>query len=158
MTLAIGDKAPDFSLPSHDGTSVSLSERLGKHTVVLFFYPKDDTPGCTVEACTFRDRYDAFSEAGAEVIGVSSDSAESHQKFAGKHKLPMTLLSDANGKVRALYGVKKTLGLLPGRATFVIDRDGRIQHMFVSQLRVKDHVAQALDAVKRLERPAAVAQ
>jgi peroxiredoxin Q/BCP len=158
MTLAIGDKAPDFSLPSQDGQSVSPSERLGKRTVVLFFYPKDDTPGCTVEACTFRDRYDAFSEAGAEVIGVSSDSAESHQRFAGKHKLPMTLLTDADGKVRALYGVKKTLGLIPGRATFVVDRDGRIQHMFVSQLRAKDHVAQALEAVKRLERPAAGAQ
>jgi peroxiredoxin Q/BCP len=157
MTLAIGDKAPDFSLPSHDGKSVSLSELLGKSTVVLFFYPKDDTPGCTVEACTFRDQYDAFAEAGAVVLGVSSDSGESHQRFASKHKLPMTLLTDAGGKVRALYGVKKTLGLLPGRATFVIDREGRVQHMFVSQLRVKDHVAEALDAVKRLERPAASA-
>jgi peroxiredoxin Q/BCP len=157
MTLAIGDKAPDFSLPSHDGKSVSLSGLLGKSTVVLFFYPKDDTPGCTVEACTFRDQYDAFAEAGAVVLGVSSDSGESHQRFASKHKLPMTLLTDAGGKVRALYGVKKTLGLLPGRATFVIDREGRVQHMFVSQLRVKDHVAEALEAVKRLERPAASA-
>ena len=151
MTLAVGDKAPDFSLPSHDGKSVSLLGALGQHTVVLFFYPKDDTPGCTVEACTFRDQYDAFAEAGAVVIGVSGDSGEAHQRFATKHKLPMTLLTDADAKVRALYGVKKTLGLLPGRATFVIGRDGRIQHMFVSQLRVRDHVAQALEAVKRLE-------
>jgi peroxiredoxin Q/BCP len=150
MTLAIGDKAPDFSLPTHDGKLVSLSDSVGKRAVVVFFYPKDDTPGCTVEACAFRDRYDAFAEAGAEVIGISSDSGASHEKFAGKHKLPMTLLTDADGKVRALYGVKKTFGLLPGRATFVIDRAGRIQHVFVSQLRVKDHSAQALDVVKRL--------
>ncbi len=152
MTLAIGDKAPDFSLPAQDGRSVSLSDALGKRAVVLFFYPMDDTPGCTVEACAFRDRYDAFAEAGAEVIGISADSGASHEKFATKHKLPMTLLSDADGKVRALYGVKKTLGLLPGRATFVIDREGRIQHMFVSQLRVKEHSAQALEVVKRLGR------
>jgi|HubBroStandDraft_2_1064218.scaffolds.fasta_scaffold15561_2 peroxiredoxin Q/BCP len=150
MTLAIGDKAPDFSLPAHDGRSVSLSDSLGKRAVVLFFYPMDDTPGCTVEACAFRDRYDAFAEAGADVIGISADSGASHEKFATKHKLPMTLLSDPDGKVRALYGVKKTFGLLPGRATFVIDRAGRIQHMFVSQLRVKEHSAQALDVVKRL--------
>jgi thioredoxin-dependent peroxiredoxin len=157
MTLAIGDKAPDFSLPAHDGKLVSLADSLGKRAVVLFFYPKDDTPGCTVEACAFRDRYDAFAEAGAEVIGISSDSGASHEKFVGKHKLPMTLLTDADGKVRALYGVKKTFGLLPGRATFVIDRAGRIQHVFVSQLRVKDHSAQALDVVKRLSAAAGAA-
>ncbi|MGH7268973.1 MAG: peroxiredoxin [Polyangiaceae bacterium] len=149
-SVGVGDKAPDFSLPTSGGKAVSLSEALGRGAVVLFFYPKDDTPGCTVEACTFRDQYDAFAQAGAEVIGISSDSGSSHEHFAGKHKLPMTLLSDEGGRVRALYGVKATLGLLPGRATFVIDKGGIVRHHFASQLRVKSHVAQALEVVKRL--------
>ena len=156
MTLTAGDKAPNFTLPQSTGEPFTLSDVLGRRTVVLFFYPKDDTPGCTVEACTFRDNYQAFADAGAEVVGVSSDSGASHDAFASKHKLPMTLLTDAGGKVRALYGVKSTLGLLPGRATFVIDRSGTIAHVFVSQLRVKTHVEQALAVVKGLERPEAV--
>jgi peroxiredoxin Q/BCP len=153
MTLVVGDKAPNFTLPSAMGHPVTLSDVLGGHTVVLFFYPKDDTPGCTVEACSFRDSHDAFIEAGATVIGVSSDSKASHESFATKHGLPMTLLTDEDGKVRALYGVRATLGLFPGRVTFVIDRSGTIRHVFASQLRVKSHVEQALDVVKRLERP-----
>jgi thioredoxin-dependent peroxiredoxin len=157
MTLAVGDKAPSFTLPKANGESFSLAEALGRRTVVLFFYPKDNTPGCTVEACTFRDQYDAFAEAGADVVGISADSAESHTEFASKHKLPMTLLTDAGGKVRGLYGVKATLGFMPGRATFVIDRSGTIAHVFVSQLRVKTHVEQALAVVKGLEHPSAVA-
>jgi peroxiredoxin Q/BCP len=151
MTLAVGDRAPNFTLPSSSGDKVTLSDMLGKRTVVLFFYPKDDTPGCTAEACGFRDRYDSFVQAGADVVGVSSDSLESHDRFASKHKLPMKLLSDVEGKVRSEFGVKATLGLFPGRATFVIDRDGVIQHVFVSQLRVNRHVEQALDVVRRLE-------
>jgi peroxiredoxin Q/BCP len=156
MTLTAGDKAPNFTLPRSTGEAFTLSDVLGARTVVLFFYPKDDTPGCTVEACTFRDNYQAFVEAGAEVVGVSSDSGASHDRFATKHKLPMTLLTDADGKVRALYGVRPTLGFMPGRATFVIDRSGTIVHTFVSQLRVKTHVEQALAVVKGLERPEAV--
>jgi peroxiredoxin Q/BCP len=151
MTLVVGDKAPLFTLPAANGTPFSLGDAIGRRTVVLFFYPKDDTPGCTVEACTFRDNYEAFVQAGAEVVGVSSDSGKSHEAFASKHRLPMTLLTDTDGKVRALYGVKSTLGLLPGRATFVIDRSGTIAHVFVSQLRVKSHVEQALEVVRRLE-------
>jgi peroxiredoxin Q/BCP len=150
MTLAIGDRAPDFTLSSSGGGKITLSELYGKKTVVLFFYPKDDTPGCTREACSFRDEYDTFAEAGAEVVGVSSDSVESHDRFASKHKLPMTLLSDADGRVRALYGVKATLGLFPGRATFVIDRKGVVRHVFVSQLRAASHVSEALSVVKEL--------
>ena len=157
MTLTAGDKAPNFTLPRSTGEAFTLSDVLGTRTVVLFFYPKDDTPGCTVEACTFRDNYQAFVEAGAEVVGVSSDSGASHDRFASKHKLPMTLLTDADGKVRALYGVRPTLGFMPGRATFVIDRSGKIAHVFVSQLRVKTHVEQALAVVKGLEHPSAVA-
>jgi peroxiredoxin Q/BCP len=160
MTLSVGDKAPDFTLPSSSGEPLTLSELYARGPVVLYFYPKDDTPGCTVEACSFRDRYAAFTEAGAEVVGVSSDSVASHGKFATKHSLPMKMVSDADKKLRALYGVRATLGLLPGRATFVIDRKGIIRHVFVSQLRFGRHAEEALEVVKRLEsesRPAATA-
>jgi peroxiredoxin Q/BCP len=150
MTLKTGDKVPDFTLPSTGGGKVTLSDLWAKKTVVLFFYPKDDTPGCTVEACSFRDEYDTFAQAGAEVVGVSSDSVESHDRFASKHKLPMTLLSDADGRVRSLFGVRATLGLFPGRATFVIDRQGIVRHVFVSQLRAGAHVGEALSVVKEL--------
>ncbi len=145
------DKAPDFTLPAHEGGTVTLSDVLGKCAVVLFFYPKDDSPGCTVEACSFRDNYDAFTAAGAEVIGVSSDSLASHTKFAGKHRLPMKLLSDERGEVRALYGIKSTLGLIPGRATFIIDTRGVVRHVFNSQLRVERHVREALTILKGLD-------
>ena len=151
MTVAIGDRAPDFTLPSATGESVTLSLLLGKRTVVVFFYPKDDTMGCTVEACTFRDLNGDFVTAGAEVVGISSDSLGSHERFASKHRLPMTLLSDVDGKVRALYGVRATLGLLPGRATFVIDRDGVVRHVLVSQFRFHQHAESALEVVRRLE-------
>jgi len=150
MTVSVGDLAPDFTLPGSRGKPVHLAELTASKAVVLFFYPKDDTPGCTTEACTFRDRYDAFATAGAEVVGISSDSLASHDRFAGKHKLPMTLLSDADGKVRKLFGVKSTLGLMPGRATFVIDRKGIVRHVFVSQLRAEKHVAEALRVIEEL--------
>jgi len=151
MTLSVGDQAPDFTLPSSSGEPLTLSELCSRRTVVLYFYPKDDTPGCTVEACGFRDRYEAFAEAGAEVVGVSSDSVGSHERFANRHQLPMKLVSDSDKKLRALYGVRATLGLLPGRATFVIDRKGVVRHVFVSQLRVGKHAEEALEVVKRLE-------
>jgi peroxiredoxin Q/BCP len=150
MTLKVGDQAPDFTLPTSGGKDVRLSDLFAKKAVVVFFYPKDDTPGCTVEACSFRDNYDAFTEAGAEVVGISSDSVDSHDRFASKHGLPMTLLSDRDGKVRSLFGVKATLGLFPGRATFVIDRLGVVRHVFVSQLRAGAHVGEALTVVKGL--------
>jgi peroxiredoxin Q/BCP len=154
MTLAIGDQAPDFTLAAPSGAMVRLSEltKAQGRIVVVFFYPKDDTPGCTVEACGFRDQYYKFAEAGAEVVGISSDSTASHERFAGKHKLPMKLLSDTDGSVRRLYGVRSTLGILPGRATFVIDRQGKVRHVFVSQLRVKTHVERALETVRQLQR------
>jgi peroxiredoxin Q/BCP len=151
MTLAVGDRAPDFTLPSSSGAPITLSQLWANRAVVLFFYPKDDTPGCTVEACGFRDRYDAFAEAGAEVVGVSSDSVAAHERFASKHKLPMKLVADEGGKVRALYGVRSTLGILPGRATFVIDRQGIIRHKLVSQLQFSRHSEEALEVVKKLE-------
>jgi peroxiredoxin Q/BCP len=151
MTLSVGDKAPDFTLPSASGEPLTLSHLYAKHAVVLYFYPKDDTPGCTVEACSFRDRYEDFAKAGAEVVGISSDSAASHEMFATKHNLPMKFVADVGGKVRALYGVKATLGLVPGRATFIIDRQGVIRHTFVSQLRFSKHAEEALEAVRHIE-------
>jgi peroxiredoxin Q/BCP len=142
-----GQRAPDFTLPDGDGKDVRLSGLRGK-PVVLYFYPKDDTPGCTKEACSFRDQYQDFQEAGAVVLGVSSDSSEKHKKFAERHRLPFTLLSDGGGKVRKLYGVPATLGLLPGRVTFVIDAEGVVRHVFNSQLDATRHVTEALDVLR----------
>jgi peroxiredoxin Q/BCP len=142
-----GDAAPDFALRDAAGKLVELSQFQGR-PVVLYFYPKDDTPGCTLEACAFRDQYEDFVEAGAEVIGVSSDSSASHQKFASRHRLPFTLLSDADGALRKRYGVPSTFGLLPGRVTYVIDAEGVVRHVFNSQLAATQHVAEALDALR----------
>ncbi|MEW6433771.1 MAG: peroxiredoxin [Myxococcota bacterium] len=147
--------APPASFTDETGATVSLASLLGRKTIVLYFYPKDETPGCTAEACSFRDHYEDFVAAGAEVIGVSSDDAASHEAFKAKHRLPFRLLSDPAGLAAQAFGVKKTLGLLPGRVTFVIDRQGVIRHRFDSQLRVKKHVAEALALVKALEAKAA---
>jgi peroxiredoxin Q/BCP len=148
--ISVGDQAPDFSLTSAGGETVRLSDYRGKSEVVLYFYPKDDTPGCTTEACTFRDSYESFRDAGAEVIGVSSDSSDSHRGFAQKHRLPFVLLSDADGSVRKQYGVPKTLGLIPGRTTYLIDRDGIVRYVFSSQFQPLRHVAETLEVLKRL--------
>jgi thioredoxin-dependent peroxiredoxin len=121
---------------------------MGTKPVVLFFYPKDDTPGCTKQACAFRDDYEEFGKLDAEVIGVSSDSVDSHGRFASKHDLPFTLLSDEGGKVRKLYGVKNSFGLFPGRVTYVIDEGGVVRHIFSSQLGVEKHVEEALQALQ----------
>ena len=148
--IQVGDKAPDFTLTSQAGQPVRLSDRLGDRVVVLYFYPKDETPGCTKEACAFRDSYEVFAEAGAEVIGVSSDSVDKHAAFAGHHELPFTLLSDEGGQVRKSYGVPSTLGVLPGRVTYVIDRAGTVRHVFNSMTNIGRHVNDALDVVKSL--------
>lgn len=147
--LKIGDAAPDFTLHDANGRKVSLSDYRDKQPVVVYFYPKDNTPGCTKEACAFRDAYEDFKSAGAEVIGISSDSGESHQSFAQQHRLPFVLLSDPKGQVRKSYQVPRTLGLLPGRVTFVIDRTGRICHQFDSQLNATRHVTEALAALRQ---------
>jgi thioredoxin-dependent peroxiredoxin len=148
MPLQIGDPAPDFSLPNQAGTTVTLSSFRDQKPVVLYFYPKDDTPGCTVESCSFRDSYADFQDIGAEVIGISSDSPESHRSFAQKHNLPFTLVSDTNSSVRKAYGVPATLGLLPGRVTYVIDKAGVVRHIFNSQFNPKAHVEEAMKVVK----------
>ena len=146
--LANGSSAPDFELPDQKGDVVRLKQFRGR-SVVLFFYPKDDTTGCTIEACRFRDDFERFAEAGAEVIGISDDSGDSHRKFIAKYKLPFTLLSDKGGRVRKLYGVKKTFGIIPGRVTFVIDQVGTVRHMFSSQSSPAKHVDEALEAIRR---------
>ena len=147
----MGSKAPDFTLPSQSGEMVSLRDSLGEKPVVLYFYPRDDTPGCTKEACAFRDSFEEFRRLDAQVIGISSDSVESHRSFAKKHDLPFTLLSDGEGKVRRLYGVPNTLGLFPGRVTYVIDEEGVVRHIFSSQLGMEKHVEEALKALRSIE-------
>ena len=146
--VKVGSVAPDFTLPSQAGQMVSLEEFVGRKPVVLFFYPKDDSPGCTREVCAFRDYFEEFGKLDAEVIGISSDSVESHRSFAVKHDLSFTLLSDEGGNIRRLYGVPKTFGLFPGRVTYVIDREGVVRHVFTSQLSVKKHVQEALTALR----------
>ena len=148
--LQVGDKAPEFTLPKADGELLSLSDFRGRAEVVLFFYPKDNTPGCTAEACSFRDRYEVFRDAGAEVIGISTDSSESHTRFAARFRLPFVLLSDKEGEIRERYGVRATFGLFPGRTTFVIDREGVIRHVFSSQFLPTKHVTEALSVLKGL--------
>lgn len=149
--IKVGDKAPDFTLPSQSGERVRLHDRIGERVVVLYFFPKDGTPGCTAEACAFRDSHEVFTDAGAEVIGVSSDSVDSHANFAGRHELPFTLLSDQGGQVRKTYGVPSVLGVLPGRVTYVIDRQGTVRHVFNSMTRISRHIDDALTTVRQLQ-------
>ena len=146
-----GDTAPEFVLPDATGRTVRLTDFRDRKPVVLYFYPKDDTPGCTKESCAFRDQYQDFQDAGAEVIGVSSDSPDSHGRFAEKYRLPFTLLSDQGGAVRRQFGVPTTLGLLPGRVTYVIDRQGVVRHVFNSQFQATQHVAEAIRALRALD-------
>jgi thioredoxin-dependent peroxiredoxin len=147
--IGTGTLAPDFELVNEHGNLVRLSQYRGERSVVIYFYPKDDTSGCTIEACGFRDDFEKFQAVRAEVIGISDDSPESHLKFVAKYKLPFTLLSDKGGRVRKLYGVKKTLGVIPGRVTFVIDRAGVVRHVFNSLSKAAQHVPEALAALAR---------
>lgn len=148
--IKVGDSAPDFTIKNQRGEPVSLKDYLGKKAVVLYFYPKDNSPGCTKEACKFRDSYEDFKDAGAEVIGVSSQSEESHSIFSTSFNLPFSLLSDQDGRVRSLYGVPSSLGLIPGRVTYVIDKEGIVRHIFSSQLDPERHVDEALQMLKSL--------
>jgi thioredoxin-dependent peroxiredoxin len=148
--VVVGDRAPDFALPNANGETVRLSDFLGKRSVVLYFYPKDETRGCTAEACAFRDSYEVFKEAGAEVIGVSSDSEESHQQFAAHHRLPFILLSDRSGAVRKRYGVPTAMGLIPGRVTYVIDKQGTVRLVFNSMTNIGRHISDALETLRAL--------
>ncbi|HMO13797.1 MAG TPA: peroxiredoxin [Pirellulaceae bacterium] len=148
--IQVGDRAPDFTALTHTGVEFQLSDYLGKKAVVLYFYPKDDTSVCTAQACSFRDAYEQFKDAGAEVIGVSSDSEESHRNFASAQRLPFQLISDHDQSLRKAFGVPKTLGLLPGRVTYVIDREGIVRHIFNSQLNADRHITESLETVRKL--------
>lgn len=148
--LQVNDHAPDISLPDQSGKTISLADFRGKKVVVLYFYPKDDTPVCTTEACTFRDSFDAFKDLGAEVIGVSSDSVDSHKKFADKHHLQFHLLADTSNMARKAFGVPTSMKILPGRVTYVIDKDGVIRYIFNSMSDGPKHVTEAMKIVKDL--------
>ena len=148
--IDLGDPAPELTLTTQSGEQISLAQYRGKNAVVLFFYPKDGTPVCTKEACAFRDAYEDFVEAGAVVIGVSGDSADRHEAFAANHRLPFVLVSDTDGLARRAFGVPKSMGLLPGRVTYVIDKDGIVRHIFSSQFAADRHVQEALDWIRKL--------
>jgi peroxiredoxin Q/BCP len=148
MALKIGDKAPSFVAVDANGTSFDSKDIIGKKPVVIYFYPKDNTPGCTMQACGFRDSYEDFIDLGAEVIGVSSDTVNSHKKFTTQYKLPFTLLSDSDKKLRKLFGVPdKLFGLLPGRVTYIINKKGIITMIFDSVMATK-HISIALRSLK----------
>ncbi len=144
-----GQAAPDFTARTQSGETLRLGDLRGR-VVVVFFYPKDNTPVCTREACAFRDAYEDFAQAGAVVIGISSDSDESHSAFADRHRLPYHLVSDADGALRSLFGVPKTLGLFPGRTTYVIDRQGIVRNVLSAAFASDRHVQESLAVVRQL--------
>lgn len=150
--VKVGDVAPDFTLRTQSGETFRLGDLIGKKSIVLYFYPKDFSRGCTAEACAFRDSYEAFKAVGAEVVGVSSQSVESHDRFASLYKLPFVLLSDEDGKVRKLYGVPSTFGVLPGRVTYVIDMKGVVKYIFNSQFNATKHIEEALRILKEISK------
>ena len=150
MAIQVGDRIPHFSALDTKGNPFDSDAVVGKKPFVIYFYPKDNTPGCTAQACSFRDQYEDFLDLGAEVIGVSSDSVISHQKFTSQYQLPFILLSDADKKIRTLFGVPSALlGMVPGRVTYVVDAAGVVQMVFNSMLAGK-HIPKALEAVKKI--------
>lgn len=145
-----GDKIPEFEIPDQTGETFR-SESLKGKKCVIFFYPKDETPGCTKEACAFRDAYEDFKEADAEVIGISSDGIKTHQSFISNHNLPFTLLSDEDKSVRKMFGVPSNLlGLIPGRVTYVANSKGIVEYIFNSQLNTQGHIDKALEVIKKI--------
>ena len=151
MNLEIGDKVPIFSLLDQNGNNFEIKNSIGKTAMVIYFYPKDDTPGCTKEACSFRDEFETFTDMNVAVIGISADNVASHKSFAEKYQLPYTLLSDSDKKVRKLFGVKNTfLGVLPGRVTYVIDKEGIVRFIFANQFGAEKHITESLRIIKEL--------
>jgi peroxiredoxin Q/BCP len=150
--IQIGDNCPVFKLKNQFGEEFNLANLLGNKTLVIYFYPKDDTPGCTKEACSFRDRFEEFQDLGCEVIGISSDSENKHKEFAEKHKLPFILLADTNQAVRKSFGVPGSLfGLIPGRVTYIIGKDKKVKGIFNSLLNPEGHIQHALELVKQMQ-------
>lgn len=147
--LKIGSVIPSFILPDQNGNLFDINSVIGKKNLVIYFYPKDDSPGCTAQACSFQDQFEIFKKADAVVIGISGQSVESHKKFAEKHRLTFTLLSDEGNKIRKQFGVPTNLlGLLPGRVTYVADKTGKVIYIFNSQTQAKKHVDEALRILK----------
>ena len=150
--IKVGSTIPAFTLPDQNGKMFDINSVLGKKNLVIYFYPKDDSPGCTAQACSFRDQFEVFTEADAVIIGISSQSITSHKAFAEKHRLSFTLLSDEGNKIRKKFGVPTNLmGLLPGRVTYVADKTGKVIYTFNSQLQTEKHVAEALRILKSLK-------
>jgi peroxiredoxin Q/BCP len=148
MPLKIGDSLPQFSAKQTNGSVFESKDYLGKQSLVIYFYPKDDTPGCTTQACSFRDNYQEFKDLGAEVIGVSSDSVQSHLQFKSKFNLPFILLSDHDKKLRKLFGVENDFLIIPGRQTYVVNPKGIITMVFNS-MQSKVHIEKALQILKK---------
>lgn len=146
--VEVGDKAPQFTATLQDGGTFDSASLIGRKSLVLFFYPKDNTPVCTQQACAFRDAYEEFVKADVEVVGVSSDSPESHRRFAAKHRLPFPIISDPRSALRKLFGVPRAWGLFPGRVTYVIDKEGVVRLVYNATLAAEPHVRKALDAVR----------
>jgi len=148
----VGSLVPSFSLKDQNGQIFNIDSVKGKHNLVIYFYPKDDSPGCTKEACSFRDQFEVFKNEDAIIIGISGQSVKSHLEFAKKHRLNYTLLSDDGNKVRQSFGVPTSfLGLLPGRVTYVVDKQGKVAFIFNSQLNVEKHIDEALRILKGLK-------
>lgn len=147
--IEVGDKVPNFILQDQNGKTFNLESELGSK-MVIYFYPKNNTPACTKEACKFRDDFESFNNLGASVIGISADSVASHKKFEEKYNLPFTLLADVDNKVRALFGVPKSMLFLPGRVTYVIDKKGIVRYIFNSQFGAEKHIENALNKLKEL--------
>lgn len=152
MSIEIGDQIPSFKLPDQNGNQFDIEQFKGRKKMVIYFYPKDDTPGCTKEACSFRDNYEDFKDLDCEVIGISSDGIEKHKSFAQKHNLPFTLLSDEKKEVRKQFGVKGNfLGLIPGRETFVVNKEGKIVHKFNALFESEKHMEEAKKVIRELD-------
>lgn len=142
--IEVGDQIPMFSLKDQDGKEFSVKDHVGKKKLVIYFYPKDDTPGCTKEACKFRDEFEVFQDLEAMIIGISADNVKSHKNFALKYNLPFTLLSDTNNEVRKSFGVPGELfGSVPGRVTYIIDLNGKVQYIFNSLFKAEKHIEEA---------------
>ncbi len=149
MEIKIGSTIPDIVLRNQNGEIFDLKKETTGKNIVLYFYPKDDTPGCTAQACSFRDQYEDFTEANAVVIGISGQSVESHKAFAEKHQLTFTLLSDEGNQIRKQFGVPTNFfGLLPGRVTYVIDKTGKVVYIFNSQTNISGHIEHSLKILK----------
>lgn len=145
-----GNEAPTFSLPNQDGNIISMSDHFGKKPVVIFFYPAASSPGCTAEACSFRDQHEDFVDAGAAVFGISKDDEEAQSRFKHRHEFPFDLLADTSGKVHKLYDVGKIMGFLPSRITYVIDKEQKVRLISDSNVFMGKHASEALDMVREL--------